>query len=152
MTNKPRFTATILNGPNLNLLGEREPDIYGHETLGDIEASLQTVCDQNQMDLVFKQSNHEGALIEWIHEARLLQGGLIINPAAYGHTSIALYDALKTYEQPIIECHLSNPLRRESFRHHSYVSSIATGIISGFGAKGYHLALQALISLLKARA
>ena len=137
----------ILNGPNLNLLGEREPEVYGHTRLEDIKTQLVSRAKSHNLEIIFRQSNHEGELIEWIHEARLQASALILNPAAFGHTSVALHDALKTLRIPIIECHLSNPMARESFRHHSYVSALATGIISGFGAKSYDLALEAIIQM-----
>ena len=137
----------ILNGPNLNLLGEREPEVYGHTRLEDIKTQLVSRAKSHNLEIIFRQSNHAGELIEWIHEARLQASALILNPAAFGHTSVALHDALKTLRIPIIECHLSNPMARESFRHHSYVSALATGIISGFGAKSYDLALEAIIQM-----
>ncbi len=139
----------VLNGPNLNLLGEREPDIYGHETLADIQA----MCERAAGDatVVFRQSNHEGQLIDWIHEARTSASVLVLNPAGYGHTSVALLDALKTLTIPIIECHLSNPAARERFRHRSYVSPVATGIVSGFGPFSYELAIQAALRLVCSR-
>ena len=139
----------VLNGPNLNLLGLREPEIYGHDTLADIEARLRADADAAGYGLVFAQSNHEGGLVELIQEARQA-AGIIINPAAYTHSSVAICDALKMAEGPVIELHLSNPHAREAFRHHSFVSPVATGIIAGFGAKGYGLALKAMIGLLEA--
>jgi 3-dehydroquinate dehydratase-2 len=142
-------TIHILNGPNLNLLGLREPEIYGHTTLADIEATLKPMAQATGYDLVFAQSNHEGGLVELIQNAR--QGaGIIINPAAYTHTSVAVCDALKMAEGPVIELHLSNPHAREAFRHHSYVSPVATGIIAGFGAAGYEHAMAAMLRLLAA--
>ncbi len=138
----------VLNGPNLNLLGVREPEIYGYTTLSDIESNCRTLLSTSGHELVFRQSNHEGELIDWIHEAREQGCALIINPAGYGHTSVALLDALKALSIPVIECHLSNPQTRESFRHHSYVSLAAKGIVAGFGAFGYELAVQAALKLL----
>lgn len=140
----------VLNGPNLNLLGVREPDIYGHETLADIE----TLCvDAAQgAEIVFRQTNHEGELIDWVHEARDKACALVINAAGYTHTSVALLDALKTLTIPIVECHLSNPAARERFRHRSYVSPVATGIISGFGSSSYELAVKAALGLVQERA
>jgi 3-dehydroquinate dehydratase-2 len=138
----------ILNGPNLNLLGTREPDIYGRETLNDIKARCEAEAAGLGLDCVFRQSNHEGVLIEWIHEARADASALLINPAAYGHTSVALHDALKALDLPIIEIHLSQPLARESFRHHSYVSLVAGGVISGFGALGYVLGIRAAAEII----
>ena len=137
----------VLNGPNLNLLGEREPDIYGRETLADVQARCEKVAGGAK--IVFRQSNHEGQLVDWIQEARTQASALIINPAAYTHTSVALYDALKTLSIPIIECHLSNPAAREAFRHHSYVSLAATGVIAGLGTQGYELAVTAALNLIR---
>lgn len=137
----------VLNGPNLNLLGAREPDIYGRETLADIEA----LCAHAAGDasVVFRQTNHEGELIDWIHEAREQASALVINPAGYGHTSVALLDALKTLSIPIVECHLSNPAARERFRHRSYVSPVAAGVVSGFGPFSYELAVKAALRLVQ---
>jgi len=139
----------VLNGPNLNLLGVREPHIYGRETLADIEQRC--VKAAGGAEIVFRQTNHEGMLIDWIQEARKSADALILNPTAYGHTSVALHDALKTLSIPVIELHLSNPAAREAFRHHSYVSSAATGVIAGFGAHGYELAVQAALNLIRER-
>ena len=137
----------ILNGPNLNLLGSREPEIYGRTTLADIQAA----CEQQGRDLglevVFRQTNHEGQLIDWVQEARDAASALVLNPAGYGHTSIALLDALKAVGVPVIECHLSNPAAREAYRRRSYVSEAAQGVVSGFGAMSYTLALQAAAQL-----
>lgn len=146
MTHKPIY---VLNGPNLNLLGQREPEIYGRDTLGDIEKRCAAKLDGTGVGLVFRQSNHEGELIDWIHEARLSGSAVVINPAGYGHTSVALLDALKTLAIPVIECHLSNPQTREAFRHHSYVSLVAKGIVAGFGPFGYELAISAALSLIQ---
>lgn len=143
-------TIHVLNGPNLNLLGQREPEIYGHTTLADIEARLKDLAAPAGVDVMLRQSNYEGGLVEQIHDARTEAAGLIINPAAYTHTSVAVLDALKMLDIPIIELHLSNPHAREAFRHHSYVSPVATGIIAGFGAAGYEHALRAMIELMKA--
>jgi 3-dehydroquinate dehydratase-2 len=142
-------TIYVLNGPNLNLLGAREPEIYGYETLADIESRCAALLEGTDFGLVFRQSNHEGQLVDWIQEARTKACALILNPAAYTHTSVALYDALKALSIPIIECHLSNPHARETFRHHSYVSLAATGVIAGFGAIGYELAIRAILSQVK---
>jgi len=139
----------VLNGPNLNLLGVREPEIYGYDTLSDIESRCRALLEGTGRSLVFRQSNHEGELVDWIQEARVEASALIINPAAYTHTSVALYDALKALSLPIIECHLSNPHAREPFRHHSYVSLAAKGIVAGFGSIGYELAIRAVLSLVK---
>jgi 3-dehydroquinate dehydratase-2 len=137
----------VLNGPNLNLLGLREPHIYGRATLADIQLACETRAAALGRPLVFRQSNHEGELIDWIQEAREGACALILNPAGYGHTSIAILDALKALSIPIIECHLSNPAARESFRRRTYVSLAATGVVSGFGAKSYELALEAAAGL-----
>lgn len=141
----------VLNGPNLNLLGKREPHIYGHETLADVEAACRRRGDELKVEIDFRQSNHEGALIDWIHEARERAAGLILNPGALSHTSIGIHDALKAYGGPIIEVHLSNIHQRESFRHHSYVSLVATGVICGLGTRGYALALDAMAELVATR-
>ncbi len=138
----------ILNGPNLNLLGVREPEIYGHQTLADLEEMCRRCAAERGLETLFRQSNHEGQIIDWIHEARLEAAAIIINPAGFTSTSIAILDALKTFEGPIVEVHLSNIHRRESFRHHSYVSLAATGVICGLGAHGYLLALDALADLI----
>lgn len=137
----------VLNGPNLNLLGQREPHIYGHETLADVEAMGRKFAEANGMELRFHQSNAEYQLIDWIHESRTSASGLIINPGAYSHTSIAILDALNACEFPVFEVHISNVHRRESFRHHSYVSLRADGIIVGCGTQGYILALERLAML-----
>jgi len=142
-----RPTVYVLNGPNLNMLGKREPTIYGRETLADVEALCRRSCDSLGLGLVFRQSNHEGQLVDWIHEARDKAAGIIINAGAYTHTSIALLDALSAAEKPVMEVHLSNIFRRESFRHHSYISFAAKGVICGLGPKGYVLALEALADL-----
>ena len=139
----------ILNGPNLNLLGQREPEIYGYKTLADIEADCRKTAKTNGYEIIFKQSNIEGEIVDHIQEARMQGSALLINPAAYTHTSIAIYDALKTLDIPIIEIHLSQPAARESFRARSYVAQAANGTISGFGENSYNLGLQAAINLLK---
>jgi 3-dehydroquinate dehydratase II len=141
-------TILVLNGPNLNLLGVREPAVYGRATLADIEeACLERAADLG-LSVEFRQSNHEGQLIDWIQEARESADGIILNAAALTHTSVALLDALRAAELPVVEVHLSNIYRREAFRHHSYVSAAATGIICGFGPHGYVLALDAMAQLL----
>lgn len=140
----------ILNGPNLNLLGTREPEIYGSDTLADIEGACAKFAKAAGHKTVFKQSNIEGELVDMIQEARTKACALILNPAAYTHTSVAIYDALKTLDIPVIEVHLSQPAKRESFRRRSYVAEAATGTISGFGAKSYELGVQAAINLLNA--
>ena len=142
-------SIAILNGPSLNLLGEREPDIYGTTTLADIEQMCRKNAEAQGLELLFfRQSNHEGQIIDWIQEARGKAAGLMINPAGFTSTSIAILDALKTFNGPIIEVHLSNIHQRESYRHHSYVSYAATGVIMGFGAQGYARAIDALATML----
>lgn len=136
----------ILNGPNLNLLGEREPAVYGHTTLADIEHACRQRAEALGASTDFRQSNAEGDLIDWIHQARRDADALIINAGAYTHTSIAIMDALLALTIPVIEVHLSNIFRRESFRHHSYISQAASGLICGLGAKGYELAIEAAVS------
>jgi len=133
----------VLNGPNLNLLGAREPDLYGKETMADIEAACRQRAEALGVEVDFRQSNSEGQLIDWIHEARGRVSALIINAGAYTHTSIAILDALLAVDLPVFEVHLSNIFRREEFRHTSYVSRAARGVICGFGTMGYLLALEA---------
>lgn len=137
----------ILNGPTLNLLGEREPHIYGTQTLKDVEALCAARAKGFGHEIVFRQSSREGELVDWILEARTQGAALVINPAAYGHTSVAIHDALKALAIPVIECHLSNLAKREAFRHHSYVSSAANGVIMGLGAMSYELAVEAAARL-----
>ncbi|MFQ6775840.1 type II 3-dehydroquinate dehydratase [Cereibacter sphaeroides] len=140
-------TIYILNGPNLNLLGQRQPEIYGHETLADVERRCAEVAAEKGFSVRLFQSNHEGTIIDQIHEARQVACGIVINPAAYTHTSVAILDALNTFEGPVIECHISNVHKRESFRHHSYVSLRADGLLAGFGIEGYELAVRRICSL-----
>jgi 3-dehydroquinate dehydratase II len=140
-------TVYILNGPNLNLLGSREPEIYGKTTLAEIEQSCRDFGANQGLAIEFLQSNHEGQLIDWIQDAGKKSQGILINPGAYTHTSIAIRDALGAVQVPVIEIHLSNIHRREPFRHRSYVSQVATGVICGFGPPGYLLGLQALVGL-----
>ena len=140
----------VLSGPNLNLLGVREPEIYGTTTLEDIRARCEARAAAHGVSLVFRQSNHEGELIDWVQEAREAAGALVINPAGYGHTSVALLDALKTLAIPVVECHLSNPAAREDFRRQTYVSLAAKGVVSGFGAASYELAVEAACGLIAA--
>jgi 3-dehydroquinate dehydratase-2 len=142
-------TVFVINGPNLNLLGEREPEIYGRETLADIEAACLARGKDLGLAIDFRQSNHEGALIDWLQEARKAAAGLAINAGGLTHTSVALHDALNAFAGPIVEIHLSNIHRRESFRHHSYVASAATGSICGLGSHGYLLALDALAKIIE---
>jgi 3-dehydroquinate dehydratase II len=132
----------VLNGPNLNLLGKRQPHIYGHETLADVEANCKALAAECGLEIRFLQSNAEHQLIDWIHEARETAAAIIINPGAYTHTSVAILDALNTCEFPVFEVHISNVHKREAFRHHSYVSLRADGVIAGFGIQGYELALR----------
>ena len=138
----------VLSGPNLNMLGSREPHIYGSTTLADIRVLCEARAAALGHTNVFRQSNHEGELIDWVQEAGREAAALVLNPAGYGHTSVALLDALKTLSIPIVECHLSNPAARETFRHTTYVSLAATGVVSGFGATSYELALEACAGLL----
>ena len=140
----------VLNGPNLNLLGVREPEIYGKATLRDIEQAVDARAKTHGLNVVFRQSNHEGVLVDWIQEARTQSCGVIINPGAYSHTSIAIYDAFKALDKPVIEVHLSNPHQRESFRHLDYVSKVAKGVITGLGMNGYLYAIDAMAELVKA--
>ena len=140
--------AYVLNGPNLNLLGKRQPEIYGRETLADVEAACRRVGAELKLAIRFHQTNREYERIDWIHDAREDAAGIVINPAAFTHTSVALLDALKTCECPILEVHISNIHQREAFRHHSYVSLAATGAIAGFGTQGYTLALKHLAQLI----
>ena len=142
----------VLNGPNLNLLGRRQPHIYGHETLADVEEQCRALAAELGIEIRFHQSNREYEIIDWIHEARETAGAIAINPAAFTHTSVAILDALNTFEGPVIEIHISNVHKRESFRHHSFVSHRADGVIAGFGTQGYSLALRRLAHLLNEKA
>lgn len=137
----------ILNGPNLNLLGQRQPEVYGHETLADVEARCAAMAAELGLEIRFFQSNHEGVLVDLIHEARLQASGIVINPAAFTHTSVAILDALNAFDAPVLEVHISNVHKREAFRHHSFVSTRAEGVIAGFGTEGYVLALRRMKSL-----
>jgi 3-dehydroquinate dehydratase-2 len=142
-------TVLVLNGPNINLLGKREPAVYGHQTLADVERLCASACEQHGFSLDFRQSNHEGALIDWIHEAGQAQAagtlaGVVFNAGAYTHTSIALHDAIKGADVNVIELHISNVHARESFRHHSWLSPVAQGVMCGFGINGYALAIAAI--------
>lgn len=143
-SSKKTLKILIINGPNLNMLGKREPEIYGSDTLDDINQRLKAIAEGMNITLDCFQSNYEGALVEKIQEAMGQVDGLIINPAAYTHTSVAIRDALLLHKIPIIEVHLSNIYKREEFRHHSMVSGVATGQIAGLGVQGYHLALTAI--------
>jgi 3-dehydroquinate dehydratase-2 len=146
-TGKP--TIYVLNGPNLNLLGRREPEVYGRATLAEIAAETIRHAAAQGLEVVFHHSNHEGQLIDWLQEAKEKAAGVILNAAGYSHTSVAILDACRMLDLPLIEVHLSNPFRREPFRRHSYISEAATGVICGLGAKGYLLAIDALASLIK---
>lgn len=142
---KPVF---VLNGPNLNLLGTREPAVYGAETLADVRRRTETRAKALGLEVDFRQTNSEGTLVDWIQEARDRAGGIVINAGAYTHTSIAMLDALNAAAMPVVELHLSNVFRRERFRHKSYVTPAAEGLICGFGPKGYELAIDAMADLL----
>ena len=137
-------TVFVLNGPNLNLLGRRQPHIYGHETLADVERDCRALAAELRLDLRFHQSNREYEIIDWVHEARETAGGIVINPAAFTHTSVAILDALNAFDPPVIEVHISNVHRREDFRHHSYISGVADAVIVGAGIDGYRLAVDHL--------
>ena len=143
---------TVLNGPNLNLLGKRQPEIYGAETLADVETRCRALAAELGVELRFHQSNHEGQIVDWIHEARDTAAGIAINPAAFTHTSVAILDALNAFDGAVIEVHISNVHKRESFRHHSFVSLRADGVIAGCGTEGYLLALRRLANLARAAA
>ena len=143
-------TVYILNGPNLNLLGKREPEIYGRETLADVEAACRALGQELGLSIEFRQSNAEHEIIGWIHEARETAVAIVINPAAFTHTSVAIMDALNACKCPVIEVHISNVHRREAFRHHSYVSLTATAVMAGFGTHGYQLALRHVARLVGA--
>jgi len=152
----PVATMLILNGPNLNLLGQREPEVYGTATLSDVEALCRAAGERLGVGIEFRQSNHEGELIDWIHAAgpRCAAGemsGVVLNPGAFTHTSIALHDAIRAAAAPVIEVHISNVYAREDFRHHSYVSPAAAGIIVGFGVHGYVLAIEGMHELSQSR-
>lgn len=138
---KPIF---VLNGPNLNMLGKREPAVYGSATLEDVQKLATDHARKRGFSIDFRQTNHEGVLVDWVQEAREAASGIVINAGAYTHTSVALLDALRSAERPVIEVHLSNVFAREAFRHHSYVSPVALGVICGFGPHGYVLAIDAL--------
>jgi 3-dehydroquinate dehydratase II len=137
----------VLNGPNLNMLGVREPAVYGRQSLADVEAACRARASGLGLTIEFRQSNHEGELVGWIQEARATASGIILNAGALTHTSIAILDALQAAELPVVEVHLSNIFRREAYRHHSYVSAAATGVICGLGVKGYEFALEAMAGI-----
>jgi 3-dehydroquinate dehydratase II len=138
----------ILNGPNLNLLGQRQPEVYGRESLEDVADACGALAEDLGLTIRFHQSNHEGALVDWVQEARTQGAAIIINPGAYSHTSVAILDALLAFDGPVIEVHISNIHKREAFRHHSYVSQRADGVIAGCGTEGYLLALRRIRSVL----
>jgi 3-dehydroquinate dehydratase-2 len=144
-------TVLVLNGPNLNMLGTREPATYGHETLADISSLCRQTADELDLTLEFRQTNNEGELIDWIHQARARCAAIVINPAAWTHTSVAIRDALVASELPVIEVHISNVHAREKFRHHSFVSAIAVAVLCGFGVQGYRMALQHVSHLLNGK-
>ena len=141
----------VLNGPNLNLLGKRQPHIYGSETLADVEAAVRALASELNVDVRFHQSNREYELIDWIHEARETAAGIIINPAAFTHTSVAILDALNAFDGFVLEVHISNVHKREEFRHQSYVSARADGVMAGFGTQGYSLALRRMATLIETK-
>ncbi len=146
-------TAYVLNGPNLNLLGTREPEIYGRATLADVERLCRDTAKRHGLDIEFRQSNHEGDIVDWVHEAAAKSAaGIIINAGAYTHTSIALRDAIAAVSLPVIEVHISNVFARESFRHQSQIAAVAQATLCGFGVTGYALALSGLSALVTARA
>ena len=138
----------IINGPNLNLLGKRQPEVYGHDTLADVEAQCSVVATELGLTQTQLQSNHEGQIVDWIHQARLDGAGIILNAAALTHTSVAVLDALNTFDGPVIEVHISNIHKREAFRHHSFVSGRADGVIAGCGTDGYGFALRRIAGML----
>jgi 3-dehydroquinate dehydratase-2 len=143
------FPIYVLNGPNLNLLGSREPEVYGRSTLADIGKAVAARAKAHGLTVEFRQSNHEGQLVDWIQEARLKGCGVILNAGAYTHTSVALLDACRSLTNPLIEVHLSNPYKRENYRRRSYIAEAADALICGLGASGYVLAVDALVGLLK---
>lgn len=142
---KPIF---LLNGPNLNLLGMRQPEVYGRTTLAEVEADCAALAKDLGLHIRPHQSNHEGQIIDWIQEARGLASGIVINPGAFTHTSVAILDALNAFDGPVLEVHITNIHRREAFRHHSYVSTRAEGVIAGFGTEGYLFALRRMATLI----
>jgi 3-dehydroquinate dehydratase II len=144
-------TIYVLNGPNLNLLGQRQPEIYGRSTLADVEKLCRTAAERHGLAIAFRQSNHEGVLIDWLHEARQEAAGVVLNPGAYTHTSIALLDAILAAEIPVVEVHLTNIHAREEFRRSSFVSRAAKAVICGFGIEGYGLAIAGLAGMIGAK-
>ena len=144
-------TIYVLNGPNMNLLGKRQPELYGSRTLNDVEVACSAIAKEKGLKIDLRQSNSEADLIDWIHEARNIGAGIVINPAAYSHTSIAIMDALMAFEGPVIEVHVSNIHKREEFRHQSYVSLRADGVIAGLGVTGYEFAVMKILEILKSK-
>jgi 3-dehydroquinate dehydratase II len=142
----------VLNGPNLNLLGKRQPHIYGHETMADVERDCRAVAAELGLEIRFHQSNREYEIIDWIHEARDIAGGIVINPGAFTHTSVAVLDALNTFDPPVIEVHISNVHKREEFRRHSFVSLRADGVIAGCGTQGYSFGVRRIAALMEQQA
>lgn len=151
METKKRIKILVINGPNLNMLGRREPEIYGSETLDEINSGLSHTAESLNADISFFQSNHEGDIVDRIQEDFGIADGIIINPAAYTHTSVAIRDALLVLDVPVVEIHLSNIYKRENFRHKSYISDIAEGQIAGFGSRGYDMALRAIAEIIEKR-
>lgn len=147
MTGTTGRTVVVLNGPNLNLLGEREPAVYGSATLADVEARCREAAVGHGLALDFRQSNHEGVLIDAVHEVRATAAGIVVNAGGLSHTSVALRDALATVDGPVVEVHVSNVHAREDFRHHSYISGVASGVIVGCGVQGYELAIERIAAL-----
>jgi 3-dehydroquinate dehydratase-2 len=142
-------TVVVLNGPNLNLLGEREPEVYGHETLADVEKRCRAAAADAGLSVDFRQSNHEGVLVDALHEARTRAAGIVLNAGALTHTSVALRDAVAAVAVPVIEVHISNVHAREAFRHHSYLSAVVDGVIVGCGTQGYELAIARITELVR---
>jgi len=141
----------VLNGPNLNLLGKRQPEIYGSDTMADVERDVRKIAGELGLEVRYHQSNREYELIDWIHEARETAAGVIINPGAFTHTSVAILDALNAFDGFVLECHISNVHKRESFRHHSFVSGRADGVMAGFGVQGYSLCVRRMAHLIDAK-
>ena len=142
-------TVVVLNGPNLNLLGEREPEVYGHETLADVEKRCRAAAAEAGLSVDFRQSNHEGVLVDALHEVRTSAAGIVVNAGALTHTSVALRDAVAAVAVPVIEVHISNVHAREAFRHHSYLSAVVDGVIVGCGTQGYELAIARIAELVR---
>ncbi|MFC0407363.1 type II 3-dehydroquinate dehydratase [Roseomonas elaeocarpi] len=145
----PGRTVFVLNGPNLDLLGQRQPELYGHRTLADVEKLCRDAAARLRLEIVFRHTNSEGQLVDWIHEARSGAAAIVINPAAYAHTSVAVMDALEACDMPKFEVHITNTFHRESFRHTDYVAQAATGVVDGLGIQGYALALERVAQLLE---